>query len=136
MALAYSIIHVLFAVAINQISEEQNNVCSLFLNQSSTNEEPWFAESKTFPVATQELHKPPIQWWSWEDDSKEFSCLRRKQTICTCENKGTDQLHRNCKADQRICIRYTDSTIPILPKSNKNSAEVDIAPASGKVNRP
>ena len=23
----------------------------------------------------------------------------------------------NCEADQRLCFRYTDSTIPLLPKS-------------------
>ena len=31
-----------------------------------------------------------------------------KQTICICEHKG---------ADQRLCFRYTDSTIPLLSKS-------------------
>ena len=35
----------------------------------------------------------------------------RKPTVCICENKGTDQLRGNCKADQRLCFRYTDSTI-------------------------
>ena len=35
----------------------------------------------------------------------------------TCENKDTDQLRSNCKADQRLCFRYTDNTIPLLPKS-------------------
>ena len=33
------------------------------------------------------------------------------------ENKGADQLRSNCKADQRICFRYTDSTILPLSKS-------------------
>ena len=28
-----------------------------------------------------------------------------------CENKGADQLRSNCEADQRLCFRYTDSTI-------------------------
>ena len=41
----------------------------------------------------------------------------RKTTICICENKGTDQLGRNCEADQRLCFRYMDSTIPLLPAS-------------------
>ena len=39
-----------------------------------------------------------------------------KPTICTCENKGADQLHSNREADQRLCFRYTDSTIPLLLK--------------------
>ena len=40
-----------------------------------------------------------------------------KPTICIGENKGADQLRSNCEADQRLCIRYTDSTIPVLSKS-------------------
>ena len=32
------------------------------------------------------------------------------------KNKDEDQLHGNCEADQRLCFRYTDSTIPLLPK--------------------
>ena len=31
-----------------------------------------------------------------------------------CETKGADQLRSNCKADQRLSFRYTDSTIPLL----------------------
>ena len=34
----------------------------------------------------------------------------RKPTICSCENKDADQL----RGDQRLCFRYTDSTIPLL----------------------
>ena len=42
--------------------------------------------------------------------------LRHEKTgFCICENKDADQLHGNCKADQRLCFRYTDSTIPLLP---------------------
>ena len=29
-------------------------------------------------------------------------------TFRICENTGADQLHSNCKADQRICFRYMD----------------------------
>ena len=39
-----------------------------------------------------------------------------KPTICIGENKGADQLRSNCKADQRLCFRYTNSTIPLLSK--------------------
>ena len=31
---------------------------------------------------------------------------------CLWENKGADQLRSNCEADQRLCFRHTDSTIP------------------------
>ena len=37
-----------------------------------------------------------------------------------CENTGTDKLHDDT-ADQRICFRYKDSTIPLLPKSESSS---------------
>ena len=39
-----------------------------------------------------------------------------KPTICIGENKDADQLHGNCEADQRLCFRYSDSTIPLLLK--------------------
>ena len=45
----------------------------------------------------------------------------RKPFFCICENKDTDQLHSNCAADQRLCFRYTGSTIPLLPKSEISS---------------
>ena len=36
---------------------------------------------------------------------------------CTVsENKDADQLRGDHEADQRLCFRYTDSTIPLLPK--------------------
>ena len=41
----------------------------------------------------------------------------RKPTICICEIKGADQRRGNREADQRLCFRYMDSTIPLLPKS-------------------
>ena len=41
----------------------------------------------------------------------------RKLAFCICENKDADQLRSNCAADQRLCFRYRDSTIPLLSKS-------------------
>ena len=38
----------------------------------------------------------------------------RKPTICIGENKAAEQLCSNCKADQRLCFRCTDSTILLL----------------------
>ena len=46
-----------------------------------------------------------------------------KPTICIGENKDADQLRGNREADryreadQHICFRYTDSSIPLLLKS-------------------
>ena len=56
-----------------------------------------------------------------------FKCMSRlvgKPTICTGENKGADQLRGNREADQRLCFRYSDSTIPLLlnPKFQASSS--------------
>ena len=40
----------------------------------------------------------------------------RKPAFCICENKNADQLRGNREADQRLCFRYTDTTIPLLSK--------------------
>ena len=40
-----------------------------------------------------------------------------KPTICIGENKGANQLRGNRKADQRLCFHHSDSTIPLLLKS-------------------
>ena len=38
-----------------------------------------------------------------------------KPKFCICENKDADQLRGNREAHQRLCFRYIDSTIPLLP---------------------
>ena len=40
-----------------------------------------------------------------------------KPTICIGENKDADQLRGNREADQRLCFRYSDSSVPFLLKS-------------------
>ena len=45
-----------------------------------------------------------------------MSLVVRKQAFCICENKDADKLRGNLEADQRLCFRYIDSTIPLLPK--------------------
>ena len=45
-----------------------------------------------------------------------MSRVVRKPAFCKCENKDADQLRGNREADQRLCFRYTDSTISLLPK--------------------
>ena len=44
-----------------------------------------------------------------------------KPAIFISENKDADQLRGNREADQRLCFRYTDSTIPLLSKSKISS---------------
>ena len=50
-----------------------------------------------------------------------LSRIVRKPDFCLGENKGTDQLRGNREADQRLCFRYSDSTIPLLLKSEISS---------------
>ena len=47
----------------------------------------------------------------------QMSLVVRKPAFCVCKNKDADQLRGNREADQRHCFRYTDSTVPLLPKS-------------------
>ena len=44
-----------------------------------------------------------------------------KPAFCICKNKEADQLRGNLEADQCLCFRYTDSTFPLLPKSEISS---------------
>ena len=46
-----------------------------------------------------------------------------KPTIYIGENKDADQLRGNREADQRLCFRYTGSTIPLLSKYKISSLE-------------
>ena len=45
----------------------------------------------------------------------------RKPAFCICKNKDADQLRDNREADQCLCVRYSDSTIPLLPESEISS---------------
>ena len=47
----------------------------------------------------------------------------RKPDFFICEKKDADQLRGNREADQRLCFRYTDSIIPLLPKSEMSSPQ-------------
>ena len=51
----------------------------------------------------------------------QMSCVMRKPAFCICENKDTDQLRSNGEADQGLCFHYTDSTIPLVSKSEISS---------------
>ena len=46
-----------------------------------------------------------------------MSLVMRKPAFCICENKEADQLRGDREADQRLVFCYTDSTIPLLSKS-------------------
>ena len=51
----------------------------------------------------------------------DLSLVMRKPDFCICKNKDADQLRGNREADQRLCFRYTDSTIPLLSESEISS---------------
>ena len=46
---------------------------------------------------------------------------KKTSFFCICENKDADQLRGNREADQRLCFRYIDGTIPLLSKSEISS---------------
>ena len=52
---------------------------------------------------------------------RQMSLVMRKPVFSICENKDADQLRGNREADQRLCFRYSDSTIPLLPESEISS---------------
>ena len=62
-----------------------------------------------------------IYFWFVLRALHKMSRLMGKPTICICENKDADQLRGNHEADQRLCFRYMDSTLPLLLKSEISS---------------
>ena len=56
-------------------------------------------------------------WHFWKEVNHilsirhKMSCVVRKPDLCKCENKGADQL----RGDQRLCFRYINISIPLLP---------------------
>ena len=55
------------------------------------------------------------KWMVKAEEIKKYLCrVLRKPAFCICENKDADQLRGNREADQRLCFRYIDSTIPLL----------------------
>ena len=50
-----------------------------------------------------------------------LSRVMRKPDFCICENIDADKFRGNREADQHLCFRYTDSTIPLLPESEISS---------------
>ena len=56
-----------------------------------------------------------------KDTNLHMSGNVRKLDFCICENKDADQLRGDREADQRLCFRHLDSTIPLLSKSKISS---------------
>ena len=69
-----------------------------------------------------DLVRNPEDWFF--NASDHLSRIVRKLDFfyfCLCENEGADQLRSNCEVYQRLCFRYTDSTISLLLKSKISS---------------
>ena len=54
------------------------------------------------------------RYGAYEPRHEKNGCLHMR-------NKDADQLRGNREADQRLCFRYMESTIPLLPKSGISS---------------
>ena len=65
----------------------------------------------------EELMKHFARLQAKDEQVSTMSLYIRKPKICICENKGADQLGDKREADQRLCFRFMDSTIPLLPSS-------------------
>ena len=50
-----------------------------------------------------------------------MSLVVRNPAFCICESKDADQLRDDREADKRLCFRYMDSIIHLLPKSDISS---------------
>ena len=66
------------------------------------------------------LRKFPVEISLKEKDfnvilQQHLSHVTRKPAFCIYENKATYMLLGNREADQGLCFRYTDSTMPLLP---------------------
>ena len=52
-----------------------------------------------------------------------INLVMRKPALCMCENKDANQLRSNCAADQHLCFRNIDSTIPLLSEFEISSLQ-------------
>ena len=82
---------------------------------TAANSTGWFAFEKKDVIFDITVYVPRTRTWYY------MSRVVRKPAFCICENKDAYQLRGNREADQRLCFRYTDSTIPLLPKSEISS---------------
>ena len=81
--------------------------------------------NSTLNIELRNLYEPPLYGGEKKrvgsNKYPESSLVVRKPAFSICENKDADQLRGNREADQRLCFRYTDSTIPLLPKDENSS---------------
>ena len=66
-----------------------------------------------FRIEMKNIHFTPLNFQELHHEKTCFSHI--------CENKDADQLCDDRAADQRLCFRYTDSTIPLPFESEISS---------------
>ena len=94
---------------------------SLTLESSNVGRAPLAQDKKKKTFLQSVLISDRSEVKSDYDTNYHMSRVMRKPKFCICENKDTDQLRGNREADQRLCFRYIDSTIPLLSKSEISS---------------
>ena len=72
-------------------------------------------------MSVQILHSSFVCLNNMEFCQGTYEPRREKISFCICENKDADQIRGNREADQHLCFRYIDSTIPLLSKSEISS---------------
>ena len=80
-----------------------------------------YSECRYFAVIDQDEFFIPGKYRTLGEMFVSMSLCMRKPTICIGENKDADQLRGDREADQRLCFRYKDSTLPLLLKSEISS---------------
>ena len=86
----------------------------------STGRKPQPKNTMTSLIITRLIY---CNFWCSDISCVQMSRVVRKLAFCICENKDADQLRGNREADQRLCFRYIDSIIPLLPKSEISSLQ-------------
>ena len=81
----------------------------------------WWVLTQDLSIRSSDHHASPLKFLlracllqTQRHHITQLSPLMGKPTICIGENKDADQLRGNREADQRLCFRFSDSTIPLL----------------------
>ena len=91
--------------------QEKGLFCPCTENKGTDHVQLYFHIYKTLFLMMQHIFSSQLLYLLHD-----MSHVMRKPVFCLCENKDADQLRSNCEADQRLCFRYLDSTIYLLPK--------------------
>ena len=91
-------------------------------NSNVSSAENVFLEVSNYPVGDDDVrHKPAFMKLIDFKVASIFEPRREKNIFLHMPKQNADQLRGNHEADQRLCFRYIDSTIPLLPESEISS---------------